>query len=281
MSWGEPNSASTVSDNSTKRASSRDETFGPSRRSASTTAPDASTRYHEPSTAPATSWSGRPSTAETTRRSLRPVTGSTPNSTPASSGSTIGCTRTAIGCSAAPARRLESRTVRTARARPSTDPTSATDSNWPAAEDVAVSSTTDEERAMSGTSPSRSTTSASEGFAARSSSPGAERQKAVVSTMPGTVSTPMRPARASADAFPPTSAASVASSVSRPTTSAVVSFSFVEVGGVKVICTPPVRPDRCRAPGIDCLTIRSDVRLVIESSRRRLRHLEKRCPRPT
>ena len=85
-----------------------------------------------------------------TRRSDRPVTGSIPNMTPPDVGSIKGWTSTAIGWSLAPARSRDTSTRFTATVNASRPRMSITDSNWPAIDESAVSSTTDELRATSG-----------------------------------------------------------------------------------------------------------------------------------
>jgi hypothetical protein len=107
----------------------------------------ASSRYRDPSTSPLTSGSGPPRTALTTRRSARPLTGSQPNITPPYAGSINGWTSTAMGWSAAPARFRDSSTAVTASAKASKPEMPITDSNWPAIDDDAMSSTTEELRA--------------------------------------------------------------------------------------------------------------------------------------
>ena len=78
--------------------------------------------------------------------------------TPPYRGSISGWTSTAIGWSAAPARSRESRTAITAVTNSSNPLIPITDSNWPAIDDSAVSSTTEELRATSARSspPARS-----------------------------------------------------------------------------------------------------------------------------
>ncbi len=146
-SWGRPKARATSADRATSPTRSDGGSEGPSLASKSSTLPCVSSRYREPSTSPLTSGSGPPRTADTTRRSLRPLTGSTPNMTPPNRGSMSGWTSTAIGESVAPARSRESRTASTAAVNSSSPLMPMTDSNWPAIDEAAVSSTTDELRA--------------------------------------------------------------------------------------------------------------------------------------
>ena len=221
-SCGPPKTCATCLDRATRRRRSVAGSWGPSPRVNSTTLAFPSRRYREPSTSPLTRGSGPPSTADTVHRSVRPVTGSTPNSTPPCRGSISGWTRTAIGVPATPARSLESRTVCTASAKAGNPEMPMIESNCPAIEEPAVSSSTDELRATRDCSspPASSKARRSAGCSPRcAGSASMAAVNTVVSTTPGSVLTPATDATASAAALLPVRLTSVARSSLRVTSS--------------------------------------------------------------
>ena len=110
-----------------------------------------------------------------------------PNITPPYSGSISGWTSTAIGWSAAPARCRESSTAVTAATKASKPLIPMTDSNWPAIDDVAMSSTTEELRATSArwSPPMRSKASRTAAWPPTAAPASMASENAVVSTTPG------------------------------------------------------------------------------------------------
>src|SRR5215510_8880011 len=219
-SCGPPKVAAT-SPASLARARSRGRASrGPSLAVKDSDAPSGSSRYREPSTSPDTSGSGPPRTAVTTRRSDRPDTGSTPNMTPPTSGSSSGWTSTAMGWSSAPARSRDSSTTSTAVTNASKPWTPITEANWPAIDDSAVSSTSDELRATRSRSspPASSNACRTAGCPATEAPASTSSQNAVVRTSPPSVRSPATCARARAAALPPVRDTSVAAVSDRFTT---------------------------------------------------------------
>jgi hypothetical protein len=152
-----------------------------------------------------------------------------------------GCTSTAIGEAATPAVRRESSTHRTAATNSSKPRIPMTEANWPAIDDVARSSTTDDERATSDrrAPPARANASRTAGWAATSAPASTAAEKAVVNTTPGSVLSSRDAARARAAAFPPVSIGLAAEASSRPTTAGVHTGDATATGALVASMSQP------------------------------------------